>query len=571
MWPIIHRELWVAMRDPAVRAMRLWVPVVGAAITALFLLVALADPEMGGQRLHGILVWALVAMGVVQGGRLATTAFAEDREQGTLPLLFLCGLKAHEVFAARVTGHAVVFYQALLSVAPFLVVPVFLGGVSADALAATWLVLPALLLLSMAIAVFAGLACREPSESTLLWWLLLLGSLGAGPGVYLVRDFLVGDGGFAGLAWLGPLKGMLALSARGSTFPWIGVGFSVGSTLVAALVFLAAAMWRLRRLWRLQMFSEVVQVPGRPGRGSRVSRPNMLAVDENPYAWRLLVEGGVRTRRTGWILVTGTAVAWLLALAMVGASWVSTGNALICGTVLVLLMSIWNSALAARGVAHDRRSRAFEHLLPTPLGVESILEGCSLAAVRHARHVRWVAAGLCVLWAILPVPWRGWDVWSATEYAALWSLLVIYVLGDSAQVSFGSVWQALNTGRSLGRPSFFALALLVFLLTRALAAPGGGMATGGGLPFPRGGSQEAGFVLPAVVMLGMLVFSKRFVTGFLEARRLLRKHFREIASAPLPERRFLMSLKWDGRRPLVPRGWTRRVNQTFSGTTNGFR
>ena len=68
MWPIIHRELWVAMRDPAVRALRLWVPVIGAGITALFLLVAMADPEMGGRGLHRILVWVLVAMGIVQGG-----------------------------------------------------------------------------------------------------------------------------------------------------------------------------------------------------------------------------------------------------------------------------------------------------------------------------------------------------------------------------------------------------------------------------------------------------------------------------------------------------------------------
>ncbi|MCB1126729.1 MAG: hypothetical protein KDM81_09555, partial [Verrucomicrobiae bacterium] len=274
MWPIIHRELCAAMRDPAVRAIRMWVPVAGAAITALFLLVAMADRVTAGRMLLWMLTWGVMAMGLAQGGRLAMSAFAEDREQGTLGLLFLCGLKAHEVFVARVAGQAIVFCQVLLSVAPLLVVPVFLGGVSSDALLGIWSLLPSFLLLVMSIAVFAGLVCREPGEANILCLLLLIGSLGLGPGMHMLRQILVGDGRFAGLAWLGPFKGLTSLPREDWNLPWEELWISVGSTLAMVVLFLVCALWRVGRIWKQEIFNGGADSWGNLGR--RQAQPTTL-------------------------------------------------------------------------------------------------------------------------------------------------------------------------------------------------------------------------------------------------------------------------------------------------------
>src|SRR5436190_23429036 len=102
MWPLIERELRIALRQNAPKH-RWHVAILAAAICVLSLGSAM-NSRKGGQQMFGLLLWFAVYQAVVPVLRSATDCFSQERRSGTLGLLFLAGLKPIEIFVSKLSG-----------------------------------------------------------------------------------------------------------------------------------------------------------------------------------------------------------------------------------------------------------------------------------------------------------------------------------------------------------------------------------------------------------------------------------------------------------------------------------
>ena len=153
---LLERELRSALRRKAPVRRRGVVASLFVAGALLFLLFAWWFPGPGvGRRLH--LMFCLVgAVIVLRIPTLAAGAFAEERGDQTLGLLFLSGLGPLEVFAGKALSAALISWADLLALFPLLALPFLIGGVSSELFFATVVALPGVMLFALALTLLAS-------------------------------------------------------------------------------------------------------------------------------------------------------------------------------------------------------------------------------------------------------------------------------------------------------------------------------------------------------------------------------------------------------------------------------
>lgn len=155
---------------------------------------------------------------LLAGGMLApavaASAFAQERERGTLDLLLLQGPSTILVVIGKVVAAVAFSLLVLLMGAPLFAPAWSFGGVSGGTVAVMAVLLAAQTLLLSSIGVFCGAIVRRSLPAALLAqalaFVLLIGTLGA----FAAGSTLGQSGGVAPLLWLNPL--VVLFSAEGS-------------------------------------------------------------------------------------------------------------------------------------------------------------------------------------------------------------------------------------------------------------------------------------------------------------------------------------------------------------------
>jgi len=338
----------VALRKqrPAQRRLKVAALAAGGAMLFLLLGAYTHDPRVGS-RLEQLLCLAGLYF-VLRAPGLTAGVLAEERRNQTLGLLFLSGLGAGEVLAAKFLSSALVAFADLLAIFPVLALPFLAGGISFDLFLATICGLPALMLFALAVSLLASVLTREDGAALVL--AVALGALVCvlTPAIYLAQSHF-----FPGAR---PSRWWFGLSPAYGPHLVFSSGFGAGQraefwrnlvlTLGWSALALGAAAFALKRLWRQPEAAE--GTGGWRGRwrrfvhGGRESRRRLARqwLEENPFVW---LAGRDRQPATlGWLVVGGVILAWLLCWAAWPARWPGAQNFFITATLLNLALAWLN-------------------------------------------------------------------------------------------------------------------------------------------------------------------------------------------------------------------------------------
>ena len=183
--PVIWRELSRELRRSGLYWERFFVAVVGSSM-AMFSVIT------GDPKLHQILFLFAGAFASWKTLSLTMSAFAEERRNGTLGLLFLAGLSAlGKFFLMKMVGGMARVAMHLIGILPFQAFPFLAGGLSAELFVSTIAALALWVFFVFAAGALGSALCRE-DEHALAFALLLIGSIGVFPLVAAYGGAFVG-------------------------------------------------------------------------------------------------------------------------------------------------------------------------------------------------------------------------------------------------------------------------------------------------------------------------------------------------------------------------------------------
>ena len=284
--PIVDRELRVAATRRATFTAR-WVAVLlGTLVGGFFLFGWGVGLGFSGRSTFWNLAYLLWFLGVLESARGASDSLSEERREGTLGLLFLTGLRAHDVVLGKAVAHSLQRFLAVLSVAPLLVLAVPVGGVTGGEIIRVLLAVGGALTTATAVATMISSFSREPVRA----FMVAAGSLAAlcllPFGIGLLLQVSARAPGWASLGILSPLMPILtaddfAYRSRPAAF-WL----SMGCGIVVSAVCFAVACWQTPRAFQERSQSrratgaaaKVVTTPAR----RRRTRP---LAESNPVDW----------------------------------------------------------------------------------------------------------------------------------------------------------------------------------------------------------------------------------------------------------------------------------------------
>ena len=130
--PVLHRELLVAARSKQTHRLRFTmglVALVGPVIAVVFM-GRIAPAAGGGKDLLTITASAAYFYCLAMGFSLTLTAIREERDQGTLSLLFLTSLRGTQIVFAKLFARSLRTFEGLLAIMPVFALSLLLGGVT---------------------------------------------------------------------------------------------------------------------------------------------------------------------------------------------------------------------------------------------------------------------------------------------------------------------------------------------------------------------------------------------------------------------------------------------------------
>ncbi len=414
--PVVERELRVAARKPVTYWGRAAAGAAGVVIIAFIMFAQMTTmplPTVGKMtfRLLGGLTAITVLASVVQ---LASEAFAREKREDTLGLLFLTPLRPVDMVLGKLVSTSLSAFYRFLAVVPVLAVPMLAGGVSVGDFVLLVLALVNLVFLGASVGLWVSAHCWDEKRAG-SWASAIIIALIALPAAVAL-----------GIAAARNQSGTFALAAFSPGFAvWQAVMPSAGHTLAlsASLVwtqllgwlFFYAACRTLPRCWQkrpeslapmgdhLQSpklnpvptpVSAGTNAPLQTKRARRLIRRDFSfeerssLLDGNPLAWFAL---RWKPHASGtWAIAAAAVMAyWPAILAgFTTEGWevlLSPGYAL--GVVFVVNLAIKTFAAhqASFTFARDRGEDTLELLLSTPVATRQLIDG-------HAHALRAILA-----------------------------------------------------------------------------------------------------------------------------------------------------------------------------------
>lgn len=424
LFSLIAREFRQTARKKRMHGLRL---LFGGAIAVWFAAVAfwnlMQGTEAPGHAVYNAIVWPLGFGLAVLAPALAAPSIATERSEQTLGLLFHTHLRPMHIVLAKFTARLVELLWFVVLVLPFLVLPMWMGGVGYDEIIGDSLVLLSILVFGVAV----GLCASAFFRSTTLAFIVALGFL-------VALDFLLAsETRFSPILGLGGLmlgfdvmlfQGGSWMTAMGTALNWILEGTkNLLWAAASSILLLFLTTWRLSAISRFGVSIDAYEL------GSRVPRIIRLCNRTFFLASPL------------WIFVMSHPV-------YLGSYQMGYLN-LYCIYLACLIIAIRFSFLISR----ERSSGSLESLACTPLTNASILWPRIWAAVKDL----W---GLCIF-LYFPQLYISSDVFPDSHYL-VWDVCFIVLPFFAAAV--GGLFSALLQSPAQSIPAASATMLATFAL-----------------------------------------------------------------------------------------------------------
>lgn len=361
--------------------MRLLVTLAALVVIALYFLLASLTPGAGvqsGEVVFFILFYGLMVFCLFEGIRTSALGITEERQDGTLGLLFLTPLSSFDVLLGKLSGAAVTALYGLIAVAPLLSLPLLLGGVTFGEVCRATLVLVSTLALSLACGLIGSVRSRDGIGAIVraTGWLITL----------LILPLLVELGvqstdwaNFGGkLSPAGAASPAAALLlARDAGYASAANSFWLGqlASLIVAGILVAIAAFRLNGTWRQD---EPIRLPSAttPRSGQRAKKAPSDAVQ----TLGTVVARRAGNRRWFWSVIGLGVLANLPSLLQTGGAFLGAvyfvfmplGLAGLASTLVLIYVS-------ARTYSEARQTGEMEILLTTPVEDREIVRTLWLA------------------------------------------------------------------------------------------------------------------------------------------------------------------------------------------------
>jgi ABC-type transport system involved in multi-copper enzyme maturation permease subunit len=392
---VVERELRIAARKRGTFRVRMLTSAVALFISAftLYIVTFFGSRPISGEALFSTLSGVAFIFACLAGPALTADCINEERNDGTLGLLFLTNLPGISIVLGKLFGHGLLALYSILSVVPVMALAALLGGLDGTSLAKTALVLVVTLILSLIVGMFSSTVCRKtPAAAALTLSILTIFS----PGIPLAATLLRLDPRTAWIAQLEILSPQYALlmagpaaAALSSNRLWLALGLQI----LIALLFFGLILALLPRAWKegaastapRHFYSAWKALRYGTGEARRRIRFRLLAI--NPFLWLSCRE---RFGPAGPALLL-VVLAWVIS--MIGRSinvgpapnpFLSPLVAWIVGIPLLYLIFCFRLATAAsERFATDRKAGALELILCTPIQSREIIRGHWLGLVRR--------------------------------------------------------------------------------------------------------------------------------------------------------------------------------------------
>jgi ABC-type transport system involved in multi-copper enzyme maturation permease subunit len=419
---VIERELRVQARANGTFWLRV---VAGGAAAAALGVALLADRRLGlfGGNGRGPWLFALMHTTIcivlsVICPLISADTFSRERREGTLGLLLLTPLRPVSIVWGKMSAHSIRAFALWLAMAPILVVPLLLGGVSRDDFLFAFSLELGVVLGCLAGATIASVLVEDSGRATALAVLLamLVGEVfallsfagfgpffvtnqpgGARPDVLLITailgPWLLGTGllenGFSGMLGRNPAWMRTALTTA------LGL-VMLGSVLATWLAFWFAA--RHVRRFSAERVPTAQQVARRQfwlgaRRNPRQKQLLRSRLQRNPVLWLYTCQPGMGLDRWGWCLVI--LLVWLGMATTLGIENSNWGPVVFTVPPLLVLAMAFAAAVSFR---REMESGLLELLLVTPLPPAKLLKARVRSLYGAFLPSLAMSTGLSLLW-----------------------------------------------------------------------------------------------------------------------------------------------------------------------------
>jgi ABC-type Na+ efflux pump permease subunit len=451
--PIVHRELIVSARRVQTHTTRVAWGLIGILFCGLMIWSTgpLIAPAMLGQQIFFLLSGFAFLCAFVSGPTLTADSLSEEKREGTLGLLFLTGLKPHDVVLGKLVSNGLASIYGVIAFFPVLTIPLLLGGVGLPQVGRVMLVLLNTIFLSLAVGLFISSVSKQNRKAVAatqgLLVLLAAGLPGLGHALHgglpgpLPPLFLLPSPGFAFVA---AIEGTVPSAAL---FWW-----SMLTIHLLAWVFLLLASRIARGIWRERARSARAEARWRRSQRWNFGTPAQRAehrrrtLDLNPAAWldhRYLLQ-----RSAVLLFILVFFVVWAWQLARDPASWLVPPITIFTGLLLFGIFKIWMASQCTRRLIEDRRSGALELLLTTPLTSREIVGGLLIATRRQFLLPGALLLGLVFLLLLAQVNLlhadRGWEAGEVREFFLVGFVGMVMFVADAATIAWVGMWESLR-------------------------------------------------------------------------------------------------------------------------------
>jgi ABC-type transport system involved in cytochrome c biogenesis permease component len=461
--PIVERELRVASRRPSLYRMRGLAALVAVGLCAWTIgLSSQRSAHEVGLVTFGVLSVMAFVYALVAGVQSSCDCLSEEKREGTLGLLFLTDLKAHDIVFGKLAANSVNTFYGLLAVLPVLAIPLLLGGVTAIEFWRVALVTLNLLFLFVSLGMFASALCRKEQKALALSAVIALFLVGGIPLVIAIKEF---NSNSQHDAWFAAGPAAACATAFAQVYgPVTKTVFwsSVIITHIYGWLFLMAACLLVPRA----LVERNANAAKTTDRWLGYTSARKLAVrrallDLNPFLWRC--SRPENKNFLVWLALAALVGGWIWFAHMVRADlFIDDGTDVAFLFSLSFLLKFWIALEACQAFAEDRRSGGFELLLSTPLPEKAFIRGQDRALLRQfGGPVAVVFLGNLLMLSgemgnrNYSPPWEAF-----TLHALLAASLVL----DALALGRWSMWLGLS-GRKPVRAALQSLAAIIVLPT----------------------------------------------------------------------------------------------------------
>ena len=474
--PIVAREMRVAARKRSTylgRAGAAFVPIV---IAGFWLPVFAAQFNISaGKLLFTVLSSLAFAYCLLAGVSATSDCLSAEKREGTIGLLFLTDLRGYDIVFGKLASRSLTAFYGLLAAVPVLSLSLLLGGVTLVEVGQTALLLLNTLFFSMAAGVFASALSRHERRAMFATACVILLTVFAPYAFALLyalwqwKQTGVGPPGFddlPGVVQFSPVFAFRILRASVMT-PGIFARFytSILATHLLSWTLLIIASWIVPRVCR-------ERVPGRWGTrwlllknrwtyGNPERRKTFRTrlLNRNPFAW-LAARDRVKAHYV-WFFIGAIFLIWTWSGWMLGRAWLDWDFSIILLWFCFVFLKVWLTSEVCARLVEDQASGAFELLLSTPLTIQDVARGQSMALLRQfGRPVLALGAlTLLLFWRALNSSHTGN---SNAEITLLFGTLLIMLAADMVTLKWLGTWHAV-TSNQVNRASLAAAARVLLL------------------------------------------------------------------------------------------------------------